>query len=432
MKKTSYIIVAFLVMISMSISTNSLAKRNHAKKDRWAFKGSNIVENNPGLKNYIWETERPPYGPFDKISLHRVVYEPYNWKEISGRPAPNKKKVIFIIPGTWSRGSSKLTEDRQSLNLFLANNGYDVYTMDFRTAYIPNYAYDQFETEGIEISSTSDWTYGVFREDIKACIDKAKEVSRAKKVFLAGRSRGGTQMFIYASKYWKKDLKGLISLDGGGKILPPSGDQLTEVEYGAVVADFKANGTLLSEVSGYEQSQYAGQVPYSPMTVGFETLDEYVEYVQTLYWWAEDPPLPIKTVSDAVAYGAYYAWGAGKVTNYYGGFIELDALIKVESNFTRYWPQIQNIEGSQLDAYSGSGCPYLDYDDNLANLPMIAFLSELFCPSGLCLGLPFNKTLSDDVTFHYLPGYGHLDVYVGVYSIDDVKEPLLEWMNERK
>lgn len=433
MKRVNGVIFPVLVLILVASVSTLYAKNYGHGNAKWKYKGVSIPDNYHKLRHYVWETARPLYGPFDKIALHRLVYGHNNWKAMPGRPSPDKKKVIFIIPGTWSRGSSKLTEDRHSLNLFLANNGYDVYTMDFRTAYVPNYEYDQFEPEGIEISSTADWTYGVFREDIKACIDKAKQLSRAKKVFLAGRSRGGTQMFIYASKYWKEDLKGLISLDGGGKILPPSGTQLTKEEYEAVVADFEANGILLSEVSGYEQAQYAGEVPYSPRTVGFESLDDYALYVSNLYPWADyPPPLPVETVSDAVAYGAHYAWGAGKVTNYYGGFIELDVLIKVESNFTRYWPEIQNIEGSQLSAYSGSGCPFLDYDDNLADLPMIAFLSELFCPNGSCLYLPFNMTLSDDVVFHYLPGYGHLDVYVGVNSIYDVKEPLLEWMNERK
>ena len=109
-----------------------------------------------------------------------------------------------------------------------------------------------------------------------------------------------------------------------------------------------------------------------------------------------------------------------------------DVLIHIESNFTRYWPAIQDLEGAQLNAYSGGDCPFLDYDDNLADLPMIAFLSELFCPGGLCLYLPGNKTLSNDVTFLYLPGYGHLDVYSGTHSLEDVKEPMLEWMNERK
>jgi pimeloyl-ACP methyl ester carboxylesterase len=431
MKKLFLVALAAMFLISLFAGSDSYAW--HGKKGkRWVYKGVSKVANNPGIMHYVWETERPPYGPFDKIALHRLVRETWNWGMIPDRPAPEKRKVIFIIPGTWSRGSSKLTDERHSLNIYLANNRYDVYSMDFRTAYVPNFAYDQFESYGIDVNSTADWTYGVFREDIKACVEKSKRISRAKKLFLAGRSRGGTQMFIYASKYWKQDLKGLISLDGGGKITPPSSTPLTEEQYNTLVADFNANGVLLTEVSGYEQAHYAGEVPYALNTPGFESLDDYADYVQSIYSWAPPPPSPLETVSDAVAYGAHYAWGEGKVTNYYGGFIELDILIKVESNFTRYWPEIQNIEGDQLNAYSGDDCPFLDYDDNLANLPMIAFLSELFCPDGLCLYLPDNKTLSDDVTFYYLPGYGHLDVYVGVNSISDVKQPLLEWMNDRR
>ena len=427
MKKPVYIIVALLIAISLLIPLNSNAK---AKRDNWVFKGVSEIENTPGVRQYGWETERPPYGSDDKIALYRMVYEGKK-KIVVGRPASNKKKVVFIIPGTWSRGTSGFTDEEISLNLFLANHGFDVYSMDFRTAYLPNLAYDQFEPQGEDISGTADWTYGEFREDIKACVDKAKKNSRANKIFMAGRSRGGTQMFIYASKYWKKDLKGLISLDGGGKITPPSGTPLTEEQYNALVDGFKAAGTWLSELSRYEQIQYAGSVPYSVNAVGFETLEDAFADAKSRYPWADDPPsgYEIETISDLIAYGAYWAWGEGKVTNYYGGFIDRDVLIQTEANLTRYWPQIQNIEGGQMNAWED--CPYLDYDNNLADLPLIAFLSELFCPGGLCLYLPDNMTLSDDVTFKYLPGYGHLDVYVGEYSLEDVKKPLLDWLNER-
>jgi pimeloyl-ACP methyl ester carboxylesterase len=428
MKKLVYITVASLVAVSLLIPLNSTAS---AKRDHWVFKGVKEIASNPGVRQYGWETARPPDGPFDKIALYRMVYEGKK-KIVAGRPASNKKQVVFILPGTWSRGTSGFTDEEISLNLFLANHGYDVFSMDFRTAYLPNLAYEQFQAQGEDISGTADWTYGEFREDIKACVDMAKKISRAKKVFMAGRSRGGTQMFIYASKYWKQDLKGLISLDGGGKITPPSGTPLTEEQYNALVAGFKDAGTWLSELSRYEQIQFAGAVPYSENAVGFESLEDALEDAKSRYPWADDPPAgyEIETVSDLIAYGAHWAWGEGKVTNYYGGFMDLDVLIQTEANLTRYWPQIQNIEGSQMSAWED--CPYLDYDDNLADLPLIAFLSELFCPGGFCLYLPGNMTLSDDVTFNYLPGYGHLDVYVGKYSLQDVKEPLLEWLNERR
>ena len=238
-------------------------------------------------------------------------------------------------------------------------------------------------------------------------------------------------MFIYASKYWQEDLKGLISLDGYGIITPPSGTPMTEEEFTAFVAAFKATGKLLDEVDGYEGSVYAGAVPYSVNTVGFEDLYDSVSDLKSRYPWAEDPPVPPETVSDLVAYGAYWAWGEGKVTNYYGGYVALDVLVQLMANFTRYWPEIQNIEGSQIDAYAW-GCPYLEYDDNRADVPLIGFFSELFCEGGWCtLPIWSYLTQSEDVTIHYLPGYGHLDVYVGSYSLEDVKEPLLEWLNER-
>jgi len=433
MKKLLFCTIAAIFLMSLFVASDSLAWGGNKGTD-WVYKGVTVEETPAGVKHYVWEIARPPYGSFDKIALHRFVYEPYNLMAIPGLPARDKRKVLFIIPGTWNNGSPKGSDPNFSENHYFAANGYDVYSMDFRTSQVPNLAYNQFAANGIDVSPTGDWTYGVFREDIKTCVEKAKHIAKTKKLFLAGRSRGGTQMFIYASKYWQEDLKGLISLDGGGKITPPSGVKMTEAEYEAYVANFKATGTLLTEVSGYEQCQFAGAVPFAKTAVG--------------YALAADAPLPagpppdgstIETVSDLVAYGAYWAWGAGKVTNYYtpypGGsgetYMYQDVLMNIESNFTRYWPAIQDLEGSQLNAYSVTGCPFLDYDDNLADVPMIAFLSELFCPGGLCLYLPGNKTLSADATFVYLPGYGHLDVYSGTHSLEDVKEPMLEWLNER-
>ena len=41
------------------------------------------------------------------------------------------------------------------------------------------------------------------------------------------------------------------------------------------------------------------------------------------------------------------------------------------------------------------------------------------------------RTASHDVTDIYLHHYGHLDVYGGTHSLQDVKQPMLEWMNDR-
>jgi pimeloyl-ACP methyl ester carboxylesterase len=432
MKKFVHFTTAAIFVISMLVVPNAFAD-----EPTWTFVGKNAVEGNEDIKHYKWEMERPPYGPWDKIALHQLTYEGwYAW--------PTKNEVILVIPGTWSRFMES-SDPTTSTNLFLAHNKYHVFTVDFRTAYQPNKAYDQFDPD--DLMSTAEWTYGAFREDIKAAVDKAKKITKAKKIFLAGRSRGGTQMYIYASKYWEEDLKGLIGLDGGG-ITYNNGnpaDQIPAALWPIVVAQFKAGllppplDELLSEVGSYEQSQYAGAVPTSTNMVGETSVADYAATV---------PPPPdgstLETVSDVIAYGAYYSWGAGNVTNYYapypGGegetYMDLEPLIQIMSNFTRYWPSIQNLEGSQLSAYEQGTCPFLDYHDHLSevDLPIAYFGGKLGCGPGCsyCTYATPNKTASTDVTVVCAPEHGHLDVYAGTHSLELVKQPLLDWMNARK
>ncbi|MFX1310821.1 MAG: hypothetical protein ACFE8C_14070, partial [Promethearchaeota archaeon] len=45
------------------------------------------------LREYIWEMTRAPYGPFDRIGLHRLVKE-----------GIEPEAVVFLLPGTWSNG----------------------------------------------------------------------------------------------------------------------------------------------------------------------------------------------------------------------------------------------------------------------------------------------------------------------------------------
>jgi hypothetical protein len=113
--------------------------------------------------------------------------------------------------------------------------------------------------------------------------------------------------------------------------------------------------------------------------------------------------------------------------------MDRQVLIDIESNFTRYWTRIQDLEGAFMANHLNN--PYLDYD-NTGNvtLPIIFFASELSCPKGVCQHLPPSyqpRTASTDITTIYLEGYGHLDVYAGTHSVEQVKQPMLEWMNDR-
>jgi len=414
--------------------------QQHQQKARWVYQGVRVAtEYDPDIRHYSWEIARPPYGPYDKISVHRYVKEPNNDKAMPERPAPDKRKVLFIINGTWGQEADRPLSDESDVGFF-PKHGYDVWTMNFRTSYIPNMAYERFAElgEAEALAGTADWTYAVFREDIKAAVEFAKNVSGARKVFMAGRSRGGTQLFIYAAKY-ASDLKGMIGLDGGPiyRGVDDPASQRSRQQYQQALAALRAGqaGPLLAEVAGYEDGQLGGVLPYATAAVG-----RPLPSVAELPFGPPPDGSDIKDIADLAAYDSYWAWGAGLVTNIYtqypGGngetYMDKKSLLSGRAIYTRYWPQVQNLESAFLAGYADN--PYLDYDDTQhVTVPVIHFSGELSCPRGTCLDAqrPYS-TGSADFTVKYLPGFGHLDVYYGTHAVDQVKQPMLEWMNARR
>lgn len=437
MKRFIYCSIAAVLIFSLMATVHSFA----FPTANWEYKGSTVSSYDPDVKHYMWETARPPYGPWDKIALHRYVRQPHTWNDDPYAPAPDRRKVLFINPGTWDRGYQSEMNPNTSQFWYFAGRGYDLYSISFRTEYIPQIAPTQFADFGLanELAATADWTYGAFREDIKACVELAKRISRADKMFMGGVSRGGTHMFIYASKY-PEDLKGLVSFDAGGAYVnvDPS-KQMTKAAFDAAVAAFKSGAGLpyQTEIDNYDLHQFSGAVPFATTGVGAPLPD-----ISTLNFPVYTPAdkKRMKYVSDLTAYKAFWLWGAGLVTNYFepypGGngetYMDEKILIEIEALLTRYWPNIQTYEGQFMANYLAN--PYLDYQNPNINLPFIAFLGELSCPKGSCLSLPPTyqpRTQSKDITTIYLPKYGHLDVFSGTHSLQDIKQPALEWMNQR-
>lgn len=187
MKKLIFYSLATAFLLSLLFMVNHSFACGHEKVN-WEYKGLRVSQYDPELKQYTWETSRPPYGPFDKISLYRFVRQRPHWDEYPYRPSKDPRKVLFIIGGTWDPGFPKGTNPYVSEPWFFAAKGYDVYTIGFRTSYIkPNLAYSQFPEFGLTdaLKGTADWTYGQFREDIKACIELAKKNFRCQKIILS-------------------------------------------------------------------------------------------------------------------------------------------------------------------------------------------------------------------------------------------------------
>lgn len=409
------ILFAYLLVLLATLPVQ--ADQTESQSD-WQWKSTSTVEGSPGVKHIIWETARPPFGAFDKIALHRFVYDGKDRKK-----RPRRGNVMFHLPGTWDTAWKNINAPEFENHIFFANNGYDVYSLDYRTSYLPNLPLDAFDA-----SMTAQWTYAVFREDIKACVDKAKQISKTRKVFLSGFSRGGRQVWIYANKYWQSDLKGLIGLDGG----PPfasSTPSRTQEEYDSAVQEFIAGGEPLltsgTTYAGYNRMQHAAIMPEAQMTVGYATLDDCL--TNSVYYNGAPPDgSTIATVGDLLSYFYYYAWGQSRLTNYYDGMIDQHTLLLAQAGTTLYWPAIQNIE---QETDPGYGDKVADID-----LPVIYFGGILGCGNdgAACANPDMTfKCAGDDVTVVHLPGFGHMDVMWGTHSLDQVKKPLLEWMNSR-
>ncbi len=399
----------------------------------WVYRGVKIHDED--IRQYTWE-RTVGKGPYDKIAVHRFVREPNNKDAIPNRPAPDKRKVLFGVTGTWGQGGPRQLIEEYDAHFF-PKHGYDYWTMDFRTSYVPNLAPHQFEEYGElqGLKSIGNWTYDVFREDIKLAVELAKKISRADKVFMSGRSRGGTQLYMYAAKY-SQDLKGMIGLDGGPiyRGVDDPSQQRSKKEFKQALEAFR-NGNpenLVSEVSSYGDGQLAGAIPSAEAAYGRE-----LPSANELPYGPPRDGLGIRDITDLAAYDTYYVWGEGMVSNVYGAhpnggtYMDKDNLVLGRQAYTRYWPEVQNLEASFLAGYADN--PYLDYDDTKhVVVPVIHFNSEFSCLNGSCLSSdrPYSVG-SDDVTVIYLEGYGHVDVYYGRHAIEDVKKPMLNWMNAR-
>ncbi|MFX1412800.1 MAG: hypothetical protein ACFFA2_03095, partial [Promethearchaeota archaeon] len=380
---------------------------------------SRDVKAYPELREYIWQMRRAPYGPFDRIGVHRLV-----------KAGIEPEGVVFVLPGTWSNGEQLTSnppedwwtaDEDHSFAFYLANRNFDVYSIDYRTHFVNPYLNPP------ELGFMANWGWDQWIGDIKEAVELSKAVSGVKRVYLAGDSFGGSATMNYASMYWEEDLKGILLRDGGTGAKYP---ELVTNSYDlpAMIAGMIATGNWASEVGGSPGSifvmQYADQNPTAP---------------------AEFPPgnpleptinpftgLPWENIQEWAAFMIYMAWGPGVVSNIYGGYGDPAVMIHIDATFDRYWPSRLGLESAAISNWDN--CPYVsfDFDDHYCEIdvPILAFTSELM---GLAYWGPFRRgTANPDFTGIYLWGYGHLDVYSGEFSAAQVSQPTYEWLMSHK
>jgi len=442
--------------------------------DEWelVMDGEDLVVLVQGLEEYCWELARPPYGPWDKIALRRLV-----------KIDEESIGTIFIFPGTWSSGDQVISSDdfyqdyleaiganektREELSQKIANHsiahylairGFDVYSIDYRTHYVP------MTSTQSDLGFMKNWGWEMYIEDAKLAFEKAKEASGKDKMFLGGMSFGGMLAMNYASVYWEEDLEGIVLLDGGNggrsdpvelisniiQIPIPLLERILDTAFIGIplLGPFLKVLTHFLGVYALDKAGDLGPI-LNTMPLPLNSIPDYPEVIE----YAKQHPLepPLDPVTGEVLEPAinpvtgepsenYLEWLGGSqasselASNIQGGYNDLKNLGLVALRSDRYWPiqiYLEHIADLMRPGYrSDGGIWNRDYFNFYAHyseidVPLIAFISRF----GLMMWGEFDPEIKNqDVTGYTLTEFGHLDIYSGTYNDVMVIEPTYQWL----
>jgi len=321
--------------------------------------------------------------PFDKIALHRVGKGP--------NPPAHPEAVVLYLPGTNMNGEVWLDDPRYSFQVYLADQGVDVWSMDYRTHFIPP------ETPQNDLSELLGWTNDLFESDIDAAAKFVSEKSGGAGLFVAGFSRGVEFAYLYAAMHPER-VAGIIALDG---FIP-------------------------------SHPMRAGPLPpgYYAEDVGGKhlTYDKRRSLMQMVIDNPDQPaPIPkYKTARENLEHVMYdTAGGNGAFANPQGGYSDAVVLAKLLIAFDRYWPAVQDGENPFT--------PDLLASLKQSKIPVIAFASTNFGASWPAQVEAASKsTGATDPSFTKFDNWGHLDLLVGTRSESEVFAPTAAWLKQHE
>lgn len=167
-----------------------------------AFGFSSLAQAQPGPQtaqperrvlsgNVVEYSFRVPVGPgaHDVIGVHRVVKETAPWV-----PAHSSKGILLAHGDVWNFRSAFLTDPAHSIPVFLAQNGVDVWGIDFRWTLVP--------ASTTDFSFMKNWGIQTDAKDLGVALGVARGIRFATgsgfgKMLLLGWSRGGQIGYAY-------------------------------------------------------------------------------------------------------------------------------------------------------------------------------------------------------------------------------------------
>jgi len=336
----------------------------------------------PGIYEWTFEATVGK-SPFDKIALHRVAKGP--------TPPAHPAAVVLYLPGTNMNGEVALEDPRYSLQVYLAGQGVDVWSMDYRTHFIPP------ETPQSDLAELAGWTNDLFESDVDAATKFVSKETAHDKLFVAGFSRGVEFAYLYAAMH-PKHVAGIIAIDG---FIPSHPMRAAPPEPGQYADD--VGGKHLTYDKRHTLMQMVIDNPDQPAPIPkYKTARENLEHVM---------------------YDA--APGKGAFANMQGGFSDPVVLAKLLIAFDRYWPAVQDAENPFTPALLASL--------EASKIPVIAFASTNFGADWPGQVEAASKsTGAPDPSFTKFDGWGHLDVLAGTKSETEVFAPTAAWIKQHQ
>jgi hypothetical protein len=229
----------------------------------------------------------------------------------------------------------------------------------------------------------------------------------------------------YAAKYWQEDLRGIVLLDGSNATKNTAPTNTYNLTAALSQEDATANWALITP-------NLPGKTPVAPT---FQGLMQFA---------AQNPGAPAKVPGTNISltptispltnkpWANITEWAAftlsGSSSNIIGGYSDVTNIVGALASMDRYWPDRLNLEQNAFNDWQN--CPYVkcDFDEyyNAINVPLKGYISEFYGVDRF--GSIVADIANPDVSKTLLLGYGHMDVFMGTYSVRDISEPVLQWM----
>jgi pimeloyl-ACP methyl ester carboxylesterase len=340
----------------------------------------------PGINEWHFVAECGA-SPFDRIGLHRIA---------SGPAAPVHPGIVMLyLPGTNMNGEIAVDDPRNSIPLYLAAHGVDVWAVDYRTHFVPP------DTPAAKLAVMAGWTNRVFESDIAAAAAFVSAKTHSEKLFIAGFSRGASFAYLFAALH-PQNVAGLVILDGFILRNPASAMPAGRVadDIGGRHLTYDKRRALMEAVI----RDPGGPAPLAKYKSAAENLEH-------------------------VVYDADGAFGGhGGLANPQGGFSDPSVLARVLIRYDRWWPAVQDYEDYE-NPFDASARARL----KTSKIPVIAFAStNISTRWPAMVAESAAATGSAEVTVKRLDGWGHLDVICGTHAEREVYAPLLAWLRRHQ